>query len=399
MSNKKNKYVFGALGFGFVLYLFILIITPKPIDWSLSFSKDDDIPYGSKILFDELKTLFDSSAIYTCHSPLYNFLSGDQFEKADLVIINSSFHPDKTDFDKITSHVKKGNNAFIAASEFSDLVLDSIGFDINTSFNIKNIYNDSITINLVNKTLKSPFGYTYKKAFQNIHFNYYDTLKTTVLGLGNKAKTNFIRVKYGQGNFFINLNPLAYTNFNLVSDINYEYAFKTLSYLPQNNKVIWDEYYKAKPRPSTSLLRYILSQKGLKYAWYILLFTIVTYLVISAKRNQRKIPVINPPRNTTLSFIETIGRLYFKRKNHLDIAQKRFKYFLEFLRTRYFIDTSETNEHLIQEISNKLDIPHKTIKKLFSQAERLRLNASYTEEDLEHFSKNIEYIYQKCKNK
>ena len=48
MANNKNKYLLWGIVAGFIIYLVILILNPKPVDWSLSFSKDDDIPYSSK---------------------------------------------------------------------------------------------------------------------------------------------------------------------------------------------------------------------------------------------------------------------------------------------------------------------------------------------------------------
>ncbi len=397
MRKQTNKYLLGGIVAGFVIYLIILVISPKPIDWSLSFSKDDNIPYGSEIMFNELKSLFDTDLISTCHSPIYNFNSISEYDEASYIFINTSFNLEKPDFEKILDHVRYGSNVFIAASSFSKEFQDTLSFDIHSDINLYPSVNDSLCLNFLNPVLKDSNTYVYKKAYSDTYFSKLDTINTTLLGTGNGGKINFVKIKYGEGFFFINLNPFSFTNYNLVSGNNYEYAFKALSYLPQHTEVIWDEYYKAKPHPSTSLVRYILSQKALKYAWYILLFAIVSYIVFAAKRKQRKIPIVEPPKNTTLTFIETIGRLYFKRKNHLDIAQKKFNYFLEFLRSRYFINTSVINSAMILETSNKLDIPEKTIKKLFSQAERLKMNISYTEEDLEQLSRNIEFVYQKCK--
>ncbi|MCW3784974.1 DUF4350 domain-containing protein [Plebeiibacterium sediminum] len=399
MVNNKNKYLLWGIIAGFILYLVILVLNPKPVDWSLSFSKDDDIPYGNKILFNELETVFDSSDIYTCHSPMYNYIDNnrfDEYDDASFIFINTGFTPAEIDFNKLLNCVKHGSNIFIVASSFSKNVTDSLNFKVESKINIYTGKNDSINLNFENSKLKNETGYTYRRAYSKNFFSKIDTARSTILGKIKDTGTNFIKVQYGEGHFFINLNPFVFTNFNVLLDNNYEYVFKSLSYLPRNTKVIWDEYYKGKPRPSSSLVRYILSQKALKYAWYILLFAIASYLIFGAKRVQRRIPIVDPPKNTTLTFIETIGRLYFRKKNHLDLAQKKFNYFLEFLRTKYFINTSVINDDFIKETSVKLDLPEKIIKKLFSQAERLKMNISYTEEDLEQLSRNIEFIYQKC---
>lgn len=396
MKGKSNKYLIFGVCICLVLYLAILMLTPAQVNWELSFSKEDDIPFGNKILFDELSTLFPDGEIETSYLPVYNYFQDIPDKPCNLIIINNEFAPDTFDREKLMLLAFEGSNIFISSGEFSNEIKDELGFEVDEEFDLHPEVNDSIILKLVNPNLTNHFGYCYKKAFSRISFVDYDTLNTTVLGINAQAKTNFIKMKFGEGNFFIHTNPLVFTNYNLLQGNNYEYAFKSLSYLPKSS-VVWDEFYKQKPRPSGSELRYILSQKGLRNAWYITLFGVLAFLIFGAKRKQRVIPVFEDPKNTTLTFIETIGRLYFKRKNHQDIAQKKFRYFLEFLRTRYYINTDELTEEMMEEISEKCHVPLKSIRKIFSQVSRLNSDLSFTEEDLEQFSKNIEFVYQRCK--
>ena len=302
-----------------------------------------------------------------------------------MIYINNAFKPDKLDIDKLLEMASNGSNIFIGAAEFSNFLEDTLGFKLKEDIDFNLLVNDSTVLNLVNKKLKSPWGYKYKKAFHKSYFERYDTLKTTVLGIGDRARTNFIKVKHGLGNFYLNTNPLAFTNYNMLIDNNYEYAFKCLSYLP-NASVVWDEHYKAKmTKISVSEFRYILSQKGLRNAWYISLFGILAYMVFGAKRRQRMIPVVRAPENTTLTFIETIGRLYFRKRNHIDIAKKKHMYFLEFLRSKYYINTSELNDELYHEIAEKCEVPLRTVKQLFDIAKKLEHVPAISEEDLEQF--------------
>ncbi len=187
-------------------------------------------------------------------------------------------------------------------------------------------------------------------------------------------------------------NPLSFTNYALLQNDNYECAFKTLSYL-HGNGLIWDEYYKEKFVPGNSIVRYILSEPALRYGWYIILFGVLVYFVFGARRKQRAIPVVGPPVNTSLSFVNTVGRLYFKRENHLDIAQKKFSHFMFFLKTKYYIDTTLGEEELKRAITEKLNVPERILNKLFSLAQRLKMNVDYTEDDLMELSRNIEFIY------
>lgn len=394
-NRKKNNYLLLGVATAFLLYIVVLVLTPSPIDWSLSFSKNDKIPYGNSILFNELGQVYPANDIKISHSPIYNFWEDSIGYNIGVIYINNSFKPDKFDTEKLLDIALNGGNVFIAAVEFSKLIEDTLGFKVEeANFVLAN--QDSLTLKLVNNKLRTPWGYTYKKAYHKVTFLSYDTLSTTVLGIDDKAKTNFVRIKHGKGHFFINTNPLAFTNYNLLEGNNYEYAFKCLSYLPKE-PVIWDEYYKPKGNISNSPVRYILSQKALRYAWYILLFGIVTYMIFGAKRRQRMIPILAVPQNTTLTFIKTVGRLYLKKKNHLDMAQKKYTYFLEFLRSKYFIQTSNINAQMYDEISEKCAVPLRTVKQLFEMANKLEQVQSISEEDLEQFNNKIEFFYDKCK--
>ena len=57
------------------------------------------------------------------------------------------------------------------------------------------------------------------------------------------GNVNFLRIKYGEGNFFLNTVPLAFTNYHLLNSDNNEYVYKALSHLPVQ-QTFWDDYYK-----------------------------------------------------------------------------------------------------------------------------------------------------------
>ncbi len=393
-----NKYLLIGFSVALVAYIVVLILTPRPIDWSLSFSKKDKIPYGSSILFAELEQLFADGEIKTMHSPIYNYLQHTSQNNTSFIFINNFFKPDDLDLNKMLDMVESGANVFVSAVEFTEKLQDTLRFSVDEEVFSTYETSDSIILNLVNPKLKSSKGYTYNKAFHKVYFESYDTLKTTVLGIGDKALTNFVRIKYGAGNFFINTNPLAFTNYNMLIGENYEYVFKCLSYLP-NATVIWDEHYKQKDAVSGSEFRYILSQNALRYAWYLLLFGLLVYMVFGSKRRQRMIPIIKPPQNTSLSFVDTIGRLYYRKKDHLNMAKKKYTYFLEFLRTKYYINTAHIGPEMYNEISEKFEVPNATVKQLFNMVQRIHQSQSISEEDLIQFDKKLDFFYDRSRGR
>jgi hypothetical protein len=397
-SKKHNKTLIFAIMAAFALLAIAIATTPKKIDWSYSFSKDDKIPFGNKILFELLPKAFPNQKIVTSHTTLIEFLDKTSLTGTNIIIINKTYEPDSLETERLLATVADGNNVFIAASSFSKLLTDTFKLRLHESFgfNININTTDSVVLNFANRKLKTPYGYVFKKAYDKVRFESYDTLKTTVLGHDERGKTNFIAIKHGKGELFINCNPLLFTNYNMVSDNHSDYIFKCISYLPQW-PVVWDEYYKSKLRPGGSMIGFIIKNEALHRAWLLLLALITVYLVFEAKRRQRVIPIVMPPANTSLQFIETIGRLYFSRKNHLDIAKKKYTYFIDYVRTNYYINLNDANQENIKDLSSKTTIPLRTIEQIVQMGQRLSTIKQISEEDLINFNQKIEFFYHNCK--
>ena len=396
MGIRTNKPLFIGLSIGLVLFILLVMLSPKPIDWSLSFSKKDKIPFGNSILYELLPTLFPAGEIVDSHTPLIKFINNVHIENTNYIIITDQFSTDSIENETILSTVSEGNNVFIAAHQFS-------GY-LNRKFNIKlkempfrNIISgDSTILNFANKKLKAPFGYSFKRIINNTYFSSYDSTSTTVLGYNNKGQTTYIRIKYGNGNLFLSTTPLAFCNYSLLKNNNYEYIFKSLSYLPKQH-TIWDEYYKPTNMQGRSKMEFILKNSSLRYAWYFLLAGIIIYFVFEGKRRQRVIPVVIPPENTTLKFIDTIGRLYFNRRNHLDLARKKFMYFTEYIRTKYYLNIIGLSNEGFNELVAKSGVPSRTIIQIIEMGNSLQKMTSLTEEDLVRFNQQIEFFYQHSK--
>jgi hypothetical protein len=91
-----------------------------------------------------------------------------------------------------------------------------------------------------------------------------------------------------------------------------------------------------------------------------------------------------------------VGRLYYNRKNHKDIAQKKFLHLKEYLRSKYHIELHGEKEKYLHQLSLRSSISERTLILLFEQAELLFKKEQINDEDLENFHAKIEYIYENC---
>jgi hypothetical protein len=143
-------------------------------------------------------------------------------------------------------------------------------------------------------------------------------------------------------------------------------------------------------------MMFVLDNKALRMAWYLFLIGVALFMILQGRRRQRPIPVVQAPANTSLDFVETIARLYFLNQNHLNIAQKRYQYFLDYLRSSYYLDTSLPESRLIEETSRKSGVPERTLASIFHMAANIEKVQHISHEDLHQFNRQLEYFYKNC---
>lgn len=156
-----------------------------------------------------------------------------------------------------------------------------------------------------------------------------------------------IRRPVGKGEIILISTPLLFTNYGMLDGNNAAYIFRLLS-LAKDLPLYRTEAYTKAEYEQQSPFRYFLSQTALRWGLYLTMFTILLFMIFTARRRQRPIPVIRRPENRTLEFTELIGTLYFQKKGHGDLIRKKFTYFAEALRREIQIDVEDdSNDTLL----------------------------------------------------
>jgi hypothetical protein len=395
---------------GFVLFE---IYKPKPTDWTPTFSNKDKIPYGCELLYKLLPDVFPNQKITDEKVPFFSKKKKVKTPpKSNYLYVFRYFRTDSLSLAKLLDYVQKGNSVFIASENFFGLD-DTLHFQ--TSYVQDLALNDSVSINFINPIIRKPSDYKYQKQSSDTYFELNDSIKNSnsyiVLGKNNKGFPNFIEVKFGKGTFFLNTVPMAFTNFYMAKKDNSDYVFKALSYLPEQ-PIFWDEYVNVmsigKTAKSTSKSReakgeedteessfkFIVSQPALKWAYFITLSALLIYLIFEGKRRQRIIPIIETPQNTSLQFVETIGSLYYNQKDHKSIAEKKITHLLAYIRTKFYLKTTEIDQEFKSDLSNKSGISPREINDLFDYISFVQNNDYITENQLITLNKQIENFYR-----
>ncbi|MDB5191400.1 MAG: hypothetical protein JWQ96_963 [Segetibacter sp.] len=377
----------------FVVYVIAELNKPKPVNWSVTLSKNDKNPFGSYILYDRLKDLFPSTSINSYRLPIYDQLNDYEGNQTGYIILSADFRPTPTDYEELQNYVSQGNYLFVSASNFASAFLDSLKLEVRNRVSL--LPTDSTSINFVNPLLKAPKDYTFQKLTIDEYFSSFDTTKTIVLGVNNFNEANFVKVPHGDGAFLVHASPLCFSNYFMLKENNEKYTATAISYLPANlSTIYWDEYYKLGKGAADTPLRFLLSNEYLTWALRLSLMGMLIFVFFEMKRKQRIIPVITPLRNSTLDFIKTVASVYFNEKDNTGVANKKIAYFFEFVRNKYFLQTNEINDLFIEQLSRKSGVAKDEVSQLINFIQEVRVNYRISDKGLLLLNQEIDDFYK-----
>ncbi|TLP81649.1 DUF4350 domain-containing protein [Maribacter sp. ACAM166] len=374
------------------------IVRPKPINWRPSYTSNSKTPFGCFVLYSELHSIFPNNEIETIEESMYSVLTKrDSSQLSNYLLINNTITFDEQESNQLLNYVAEGNQVFIAANELYGVLADTLNIEIERHYDFKE---DTASVSLTNNRFKAE-TFEFKRGANPAYFIRIDTLNTIILGhisfkdksLLNTSenitakKPNFIKTKFGEGSFLINTLPVGFTNYYLLSDSS-SYSINSLSYL-KDHYLYWDDYKKSGRKIITSPLRFVLNQPTLKWSYYLTIIGLLLFVIFKAKREQRSIPIIKPLENSSVEFARTVGSLYYQNKDYTNLNSKKINYFLTYLRSRYYLDTSILDEKLMTQLAAKSDKSIEETKKLIKFILGLKNKPLHTEQDTIALSRKI----------
>lgn len=363
----------GGLAVLLLVYFFVTRDKGLKYQWYHSFRHDSDQPYGAMLIKKTLEENYIGTTTLNEKQPIHKLLEGSSYDdgKTDYVLIGESIHLDDRDVAEMKRFMNSGNDIFIAAMAPPEALMNEI-YESDCSYDgLKFTYEvDSVIYaNFYHEDLKSSkdYEFRYRLATKDVPYAWRSVDPKAVcsyaqfspLGYQQNERVNFLRFRHGDGNLYLHTSPLMFTNFFLIQKDKMEYASSVFSHMSGEN-LIWDEVSKIPfsdlDDPYDSPLYYILQQPALKYAWWMLLVGALLYIIFASKRTQRVIPVLEPKTNTSLEFLNVISSLHYQNPNHLDMARKKMKYFLYFIRAKYGINTNAFTEDHAKRLAEKAKV-------------------------------------------
>lgn len=393
---------------GGIIALIIVVVLgasqkmPRRMDERITLREKDKVPYGTAAARALISSLFPRAAVSSDNnSPGYwdtvSLKSGHQA----VILMCGNFNADGYELRRILNFAAGGNYVFIIARSFSTDAQTVFNFssgqnDLATLFNTAD---DSLRVRLSRPYFSSDSEFTYPgKRFEG-WFDAIDTPHTAVLGR-NETNPDFIRMDIGAGRVFLHSAPLAFSNYFILHKNNIRYFEQALSVIPPDvSRIVWNEFYlnkkssdnrEKKPNWLGVLFRY----PPFRWGFLTALLGILLFVLLNSRRRQRMIPPHPQPTNESLDFVKTMGRLYYERRDHLNLARKMSVYFMEHVRSAYKLSTHTLDEAFTEALHYKSGYPEEELKEIISFIQSLKGEGTVNEQQLIHFHNQLESFYQ-----
>lgn len=388
----------------------------KQFDNRITLGKNDKKPYGAYIAYKGLKNLFPKASLLseTKEPGYWDSLSSYESGQA-LVVISPRFYPDEFEMNKLLTFIEKGNDVFVSTRFMSSSVEKFINSKVSV-ISVSDMVNsngneikDTMVVRLVTPPFAEERHFSYSGIKYNAWFYELDSSQAEVKGYADLNQINFIQLKAGKGNFYLHLSPLTFSNYFLLHKDNLAYYENVMSVLPADTrKIVWDEYYISKKEPymrnsddndnneEEGSLSELFKYPQTKWALLLAIFLLLLYVLMEMRRKQRYIPVINKPRNESLDFVKTIGRLYYEKGDHHNLCRKMAAYFLEHVRSRYKIPTGQMNDEFTQKLKFKSGVDEEEIRGIVTFIQKLDSTRGISAKEAADFHKQLENFYQKA---
>jgi len=387
----KTEYI-KYIAYFIVAALVVLLIQlyfPAPINWSKNYNSNSKDPYGLYVFDKELPNLVPSKKITKTALNPYEYFEKNEINDANVsfLIIENTNALDVSSIDKILEKVSNGADLILAYENYNyynQAILDTLGI---ASYSVPNNVFKFVGNHLPNDTI------VIKDEYNHILSVNKPEIFTAIAKLNHNL--SFIATKFGNGNIYITSTPVLLTNYYLLKKDSKAqlYAEGFVSYINKKEIIWFDQHYKKENLThNNSILKVVFQHKPLRFAWYTLFIGLFLFMFFYGKRRQRIVPVIEPIKNTSVEFIETVGNLYYQEKNHTELLKKQITYTLHYIRTNYKIATENIDQDFIEKLQQKTLANTDDITEFVTFIKSFNDKNKYTQNDVLNFNKLLEKL-------
>lgn len=391
-------------------------------DWRTLLRSDKKSPYDLSVFYSTVKAEYGSRYNeIPANSGFLRIRDEISPENGDLYLFaGKKAYLTVAEAQKLVGFVSRGGKVFMAVEALPESLPELLQ---QPDLYIKSDYSESYFTEFTNRNLNPRryfFSHRFGTDFASTEWNqidfrssFYDDMASEsdnnaklariVLSKGDadsarvEKGADFMMIKYGQGCFYLHSNPVLLSNYHLNSDRGPAYLANIFSHLPDAN--VWVDFSAAIPKldaefggKDRNMLDFIRSQKGLWIAWILLLSGVGAFLAFGGRRIQRSIPVIEPPVNHTMAFIDAVGRFYKTQKQNALVFRREWNQLNIYVRQNFRL-TISTDEAGIRRLAERSGVSENTIRQLLTKYEKYRIFSELRPEELKDMNQVINQFY------
>lgn len=369
---------------------------PKKFVWIPTFSHYDHQPFGCAV-FDSVLSSSLPKGYAISGKTFYQLEQEDTTEIRGILVVSNDLNMSKLDINGLLKMAERGNKIMLVSTRFGVALPDTLKFDCTYSYFNARALKDYVSSLSVQKdtlywredSIYPAQSYYFYPQLVASYFLRTDSLPQRRLVESDHLKqktyemadSDTVRVHntyhpffafsrpWGKGDVILVSTPLLFTNYGMLDGKNAAYLFRLLSQMGDLPIIRSEAYMKGTEQAQQSPFRYLLSQPPLRWALYLAMLAILLFMLFTARRRQRVIPVMHEPENKSLEFTELIGTLYAQKKDYADLVRKKYIYFSEELRRSVQVDLDEAvdEERKVRRIAQKTGMDEGALSSFFRE--------------------------------
>ena len=381
----------------YVVIFFVYAATsPDPTSWVKNYRTAGQQPFDLRVLYERLDDVLEPSEKEVTQLPIYNTLRDESITETVFIDIGREFGVAALDMNVLLDYTSRGNDVFISASAISEPFLDTLGLKATQDFMPPVEWTPNGPIAATQVTVNSIPDSSYM-ALTELGFNYFTEWEENgyePLGYAGDSSVIFLRVPMGDGNMYLHFIPSVFSNYYMLYSDMPEYVAGSLSYLPEGRKIYWSDYRQGDSSRG-GVLGVLGRSRGFNIAYWMSIVGVLLFILFTAKRRQRMVPVVTPPRNTGLDFVNTMGDLYFNTKHHRDLVDKKFTYFQDYVRNRYRVSGASLDQSFATRLAAKSNKSLDQIIQLLTTFKTLKEKQKVQPSELLDLQEKLDVFYER----
>ncbi|GAB5536516.1 MAG: hypothetical protein Rubg2KO_27650 [Rubricoccaceae bacterium] len=445
----KRMTPFLLIGGLAAILIAVEVFRPRPYDERLRVERSGAEPFDAEMLYRLLPDWLDAP-VEPADEPPFLVLEDTTRRNTLYLFLTDSFEPDEAEAGRLVAFAERGNTVLMVAEDFGgplswalgpaetlrrkqeqEAIQDSLDaiysdeemfdedgeplFEDDVEVDDDVLYYDGLdtdrfpffmdsrlassdTLQLVDPALTEdhPEGFVFSISISASGLVGIDSSRTAILGRNEAGEPTFVRVGVGEGAFLVSSTPLAFTNAALSEGDGDEYLEGVFGYIPDVDRVIWDERYKPLRAEGGSPLGVVSRTPPLLWAITLIVLGAFLFLFFRGRRWQRPIPVVAPPPNAQREFARTIGRLHFVNGDRGWLAKRKARVFEDHIRTRLGLPDADLSDASAKRAAARAGVDPEDALALFRRLRNLRADPSPEPDRLIAADQDIDTFFQRA---